>query len=711
MNETRHSSRLSLGPVEAHTGSTLPELFNEMVQAVRLRARVLGLCILLFAAVACAISLLQAPFYRASAAISIDPREVDGIDVLQAPTVLIADALVVDSEVEIINSNGLLGQIAATETYQALAHEALEDDEPPPSEAELAVKALELVREGLTVEREARTFVIRITYEADTAERAAATANAIADAYVDSQVTFHLDQAATAGAWIREQLASLEADILRAEADIARFRLENEIPQTNETGPLDQEILENDRQIVAHRSQIASLEADISVARLGLNQIAEGVDVDVEFLAETLDSSVLEALGGRMNMLFDDRAELPDDAGGQNDVAGALITRVSDELNRLISARATAIQIAQDRLASSQEYGRFLQGMRVDMSERQAELNQQLRSLDALRSEDQRLRSRFEATQRSEQYFVSPARVIERAQPPIRAANTSGLLIVLAGLLGGGLVGLAVIYTLEQISDGMRRSADVADALGVPFLGMIPKFSRSELRQAPVLFPEVENRIGAAARRTLCALSFVARWPRSGTTETLRRVLYDAERTAPDGVPVIAVISALRGDGKSCLASNLAFYASQRGRRVLLVDADLQSHALSDGLKPMSDAGERFGDAVEISPCLHFIPADEAPISSERLSMYLERAAGESRHYDVIVLDTPALGYVTSHLDFLDLITAAVASFRWGTSPAGVARRVIGSSPQLASKLIGACLSLAPSQRARSFERIPDIDY
>src|ERR1700759_3498028 len=55
-----------------------------------------------------------------------------------------------------------------------------------------------------------------------------------------------------------------------------------------------------------------------------------------------------------------------------------------------------------------------------------------------------------------------------------------------------------------------------------------------------------------------------------------------ARRAAKEAVPVVAVIGVGAGHGRSIAALNIALAASRDGAKVLMIDADHKTHALSD---------------------------------------------------------------------------------------------------------------------------------
>lgn len=118
------------------------------------------------------------------------------------------------------------------------------------------------------------------------------------------------------------------------------------------------------------------------------------------------------------------------------------------------------------------------------------------------------------------------------------------------GAVVGFSLAIAMIIIFEWLADRLISSQDVQAVLGLEILMMIPRFSARQLGK------KIED-IPAMARecRMLCSMLSTSR-----ATKHLKLVM---------------VTSALENEGKSIVAKNVASFLAMMGKRVLLVDANI----------------------------------------------------------------------------------------------------------------------------------------
>lgn len=140
-------------------------------------------------------------------------------------------------------------------------------------------------------------------------------------------------------------------------------------------------------------------------------------------------------------------------------------------------------------------------------------------------------------------------------------------------------------------------------------------------------------------------------------TEAVSKLASRVEKRRHKGEKVIMVTSLLENEGKSTVAVNLALSLARKGRRVLLIDADLRKPACRLILNmPRSELGlaDVLAGNAELSACVRSAPGSELDVLTSRASIrtaiglvsssamqkLLKQAA---LWYDLVIVDTPPM--------------------------------------------------------------------
>lgn len=696
------------------------EIFRGALAALRRGFWIILLCVSGLAALGAAFALHQDPRFVARSSLIIDPRVSE--DVMadqQVPTVLLADALVVDSEVEVLQSAQVLGRVVErlgllAETRAALA----ETGEPVPDAAELERLAIESLASRLDVEREGTTFVVRVAASAASPLRAAELANAVTEEYLAVQGDVRAEQTRVTRDWLRSELETMSAELMQAESEVERFLHENDIPSENKIGAVAQEIATNEDRLIASRGELRDATAAVETIDAALAELAEtggGAGAEVAFRVAEL----VTALGGP---------------------SGLRPSQVEDALLRLRDGQQARIRLAEAEIRPLEAATRALKDELAEINQKQIDLRQLERRASAMRSQYESLLARFERTAREGEFFRSSARIIERAMPPARPSDPGVVLLAGAAGAGGFVIAIGLIFLREQFNDSLRSSDDVT-RLGLPYLGALPVLGRGERRQLPGSIAARAARLPRRARREIAGLSHTAAAPYSFAAETIRRTVIALRRIrAEQGMrarPVVAaVVSAVSDEGKTFTAANLAFFLAEQGSRVLLVDGDLRNPNLSRILAPLARAEEHDApadplrtpdpagsgaDAAEGAALVPMKLTDRITLvgladpsrtlaAEQELATLRARIASWDPAADFVILDTAPLGYVSDSLAIAHGLDATVLVARWGRTRAGTLRRLLAANRPVAEKLVGICLGRARTRRLRRHEYLPVSD-
>ncbi len=128
---------------------------------------------------------------------------------------------------------------------------------------------------------------------------------------------------------------------------------------------------------------------------------------------------------------------------------------------------------------------------------------------------------------------------------------------LLTGLIGGLVIGLAILFLLDRSDDRLASSSEMIEQFNEAIVGQIPDVQSSRTQAGLPLLQEEDTRymFAEAFRSLRSSLIFM---PNQTELKTL------------------IVTSAIPNEGKSTITSNLAITMANAGARVLLVDADLR---------------------------------------------------------------------------------------------------------------------------------------
>jgi succinoglycan biosynthesis transport protein ExoP len=370
---------------------------------------------------------------------------------------------------------------------------------------------------------------------------------------------------------------------------------------------------------------------------------------------------------------------------------GRRVANSRSSLQRQIAALA-AKKAGQDAIAApdssvTPEQRRSALELGDSYSKQQADLEQQLATLGQLN--------------------LSPGAVIEPAALPTAASRARPVRVGL-GLVVGLVVGILAAFLWDRIDTRLRGPGELAERLGRPILGQIPRLRRRRRRGASLAMVDQPESAAADAYRRL----------RARLTEVAGRL----ELTS------IMVVSPGHGEGKSTTAANLAVAVAESGRGVLLVSADLRrprihelfglpnksglSDILLDGLPETTGESwptdDRRGTVPELwsaTPHLWILASGPSPqhpstlLDSTTMRQFLKE---QGELFDLILLDCPpALApdslALASLVDGVLLVADAKQTNRSAVSA------VRDELDHLGDKLIGSVLNRAPRGRQRFY--------
>lgn len=289
----------------------------------------------------------------------------------------------------------------------------------------------------------------------------------------------------------------------------------------------------------------------------------------------------------------------------------------------------------------------------------------------------------------SGQFSGNNIRVIDPAVTPEKPVRPRKLMNLAIGLLGGGLLGLMLVFVLEFLDQSVKSSEDLEEKLGLPFLGFVPyeKLKKKE-REYATLLKDGNSLVAENVRNVRTMLDFSLA----------------GEHNAP-----ILITSSLQGEGKSHLSSNLLVALAQTGKKVLLVDGDLRRARVhrvfklstEKGLSNIWDADPQKADyaaniqSVKDVPNLFVMTSGQRPpnpaelLNTPKLADFI---AWATQHYDQVVVDCPAIMPVSDTLLWGKYIPRAVFVIKYGQTNAKLAQLALDKLKKAGIKVLGAVI-------------------
>lgn len=247
--------------------------------------------------------------------------------------------------------------------------------------------------------------------------------------------------------------------------------------------------------------------------------------------------------------------------------------------------------------------------------------------------------------------------LVQPASPPSSPSSPRTKRNVLLGIIAGLLLGFGLAALLERIDRGASTVEELESLFDLPLLGRIPKSK-------------------AFAQRSLFKMLQV---PEAEAFWTLRNNLhyFQVDRE----IKAIEIASAEPNDGKSTVARGLAGAMAAMGDDVVLVEADLRKDSafggdrgpLLDGLStvltgapldrvllevPIPSQGTNGARTLWVLPSGPVPPNPAGLLESEAMKDLMATLA---QRFELIVIDTPALGTMSDALTLIPLVSEVVA--------------------------------------------------
>ena len=413
-------------------------------------------------------------------------------------------------------------------------------------------------------------------------------------------------------------------------------------------------------------STVLQVQAPVNIDPTGATGVTSSADTNLDLIAALVSTSAVADEAARQLGLPE--GSLRGAAQGTADPdTGFLTITATGNTARRSQQTATAFGQALGTTRREQDTKRLNEAITTVRQTLENTPKNDVTTRTQLRTQLQRLTTLQQAKGQNVQ-TVEPAAPGAQIAPHPKRNATVGL--VLAILIGAALISLA-----ERMDRKIHKPEDLERLTGVPFLATIPQEA----------FPGNED--SADVHEAF---------------QTLRSSL--TYFNADQQLRTLLVVSGLKGEGKTTVASNLAVAYASSGQRVLLVDADLRKPdaadrfgvgepaglsqvlagtvSLHDALRPVGALGDR----LRVLPAGQIPPNASALLGSQRMANLI----GElEREADLVILDSTPLLNVSDAFPLLDKASGIVALVRLDKTPRDAVRRMLKIIDSAGGNILG----------------------
>jgi len=556
----------------------------------------------------------------------------------------------------------------------------------------------------LTVKVIPNTQVVEIRFRSSDPLLATDAANSIIDEYMQRNFHTRVDGTTQLSQWLSKQMEEIRASTSAAQQQFAEFQKDHNLLGTDEN---DNVVTDRLKQL---NEELTQAEADRIVKEGRYRMARSGNPVLVDSAAPNTTLQVLRTqqaelqsqlaqlsaqFGGGYPKIRELRSQLADINTAIDKEGTNIGTRLSNEYN----AAATAENMIRKEFDSQKEAAYKLNENVAQYAnlKHQIESGQQLYDALQLRVKEANVTSGLNSS------YIS---VVDRAQLPDKPIEPRKSLYLSLGLGAGIFCGVLLGLVVDSFDDSLRTVTDVETVTGLPELGSVPHLATLGSRRRNSL---KNGRMGHANLLGLPGFdltSIPVLKTNCPVAEAFRSLGSVVLLSCVDNPPkVLVVTSAMAGEGKSTVSCNLAAALAQRGRKVLLVDADLRSAAIQEqlGMRPGRDTVFATGatqysryQPIQALPNLHVVPTGFRPTDPHEVldtKRVKDLMAAWSAEYDHVIIDTPPVLLFADVLVMSARADAVIFVTRSGKSRRGAALRAREVLTRAGANLLGFVLN------------------
>jgi polysaccharide biosynthesis transport protein len=505
-------------------------------------------------------------------------------------------------------------------------------------------RLVESFHKNLKISKVKGTRLIEIRFRSTDPKLAADVVNQLASAYLDQYYKSQIQASTQISDFLANQLKELQAKVEESRQKLIDYQKENGIFGLDEKQNIVTAKLDDlNRELTAAEGDRVQKEVNYRLARSG----------QPELIAKLEPDNLVTKLRGQ-------QADLENQMAQASVQLGAAHPKIV-ELSKQIAQARQSVEAEIRRVAEQITYGyksalgreQMLRHALEAQKQTADKLNANVIQSDILKHEFETNRKLYEdLLQKQKEVSISASLkssniwIVDPARPPRRPAEPNILRNFALSLLFGVFGGVLMAFGLGKMNEKISALDQAVMASPLPSLGVVPLLGGKKKNGAS---PQL-NDAGGVKPELVSALR-----PMSLTAESYKAIVTSillSHRTHP---AVILVTSALPGEGKTTVSTNLAIVLARLRRRVLLVDTDLRRPSVHRAMRLSAKAGlgallrkaATFDELVvgcADVPNLYVLPAGPINLQEDTellVSGFKDLVERWREQFDHIIIDTP----------------------------------------------------------------------
>lgn len=582
------------------------------------------------------------------------------------------DTSAVDTEVEILRSPAVASDVVKKlRLYQDPEFGGQPGADPT---TELMRKVLPVVMDHSRIRRVGLTYAVQVGFIAHSVEKAKQIADTIVSTYLSRKLNQKLEQVTRANKELGQTLEGLRERAHDAQARLQKYEFDNGLLDTNRLTLAENELSALNQQIADAQAVTANRSALVAAARAQAQHGGGGSDVGDTLDAQTLASRTLGILRqreaeananlARLKAQFRPAYPPVQQAEAQLD---SIRNQIGSETHRILSTlNSQAIGAAKKEASLVESRDRILKEIQKNNEAKSVLLTLEQSAESAKTIYQTYLKRASDVTAQRGLQQVD-ATVDSKAVAEPRSPFSDPKLVAIVAAILAAIASIFVLVFSELWTPRVRSAQDVALQTGLPVAGILPEV-------------KAKAQLGNPAKQ-------LAEQPFTAVAEAFRSLAgYLQISLSPERSKIIAITSAIPGEGKTFASVCLASTLTGSGKRVVLLDCDLRRASASRFFGKPEFGIEQILDGT--------VSVDEALIHDAKSGLwFLRGTAGRnipgnlfagsridqllaklSEKFDHIVIDLPPLlGFADARL-LVSKADRVVHLVQWNRTPNSLLR-------------------------------------